>query len=110
MPSGTTTSRMSMTSPPSARGTRRTASAPLLEQLQHLLRRPRDERVGAAEDDRALHQLRVPQEQLDDGLASDVVLGTQAELREALVLAHEVRGRVGDGGQDTLDIRTTDRR
>src|SRR5207237_10109404 len=39
-----------------------------------------------------------------------IILGAQAELGEALVLAHEVRGRVGDGGQDPLDTGAADRR
>ena len=82
-----------------ARGAKRGS----VQQLEHALRRARDHRPFAAEDDGALHELGVSEEELDDGVGGRVVARPEPELREALVLSDEVARRIGDGAEDALE-------
>src|SRR5262249_51553757 len=57
----------------------------------------------------SLHQLRMLEQEFDDGVARRVFVGVQPELGEALVLAHELGGLIGDGVEDALEVGSAQR-
>ena len=65
--------------------------------------------VVTLEHHRTLHQLGVLQQQIDHCFARRVVGLRQAQLGEALVLAHELRRLVGNCVEDALEIGAVER-
>lgn len=80
-----------------------------VQQFQHLLRRARDHRAVPPDHHGALHQLRVLQKEGDHLLTRLVVFLREAELLVVLVLADEVRQRVGQEVQEMLERRAVER-
>ena len=59
--------------------------------------------------DRALHQDRIFEKQVDDRVGSLEILEVQSELLEVLVSTDEFRGRVGEQICDSLERRPVER-
>ena len=70
---------------------------------------PRQDRLPAANDDRTLHQFRVCKQDRDDRLGGRVVGLVEPQFLKAFVLAHQIRGRVGQEPQKPLKIGLTQR-
>ena len=51
----------------------------------------------------------MPEQELDHGLARGVVRSIEPELREVLVLAHQIRGRVGEQIEEALEVGAVQR-
>lgn len=68
----------------------------LVEKLVNGVRRTGDNGPFSANDDRALHEHRVLQEQLDNRITGDIVFGRQSELFKVFVLANKVGWFVGE--------------
>ena len=76
----------------------------VVEQLKQRIRRARDYRAIAADDDRSLHELRVLEKYGHDLIDGRVVVFVQLESLEVLVLPNEVGRRIGKQSKETLEV------
>jgi hypothetical protein len=79
---------------------------PRLEELEHLLGGPGDDRTITSEHDGALHELGMRQQHLDDRLGRLVGARVETELCKSPVVANQRRRWIGDRREDPLQARS----
>lgn len=84
-------------------------SPPLRQHLQHLLRRPGDDRLPACDDNRPLHQDRMLQQEIDDSLTGHIVTGIEPQLLEVFVFPHQICRRGWQHIEHPLECRSVER-
>jgi hypothetical protein len=81
-------------------------NGPLVEEFEDSLRGTSDDSSLASDDHRALHELRMLEQDIDDGIAGNIVVSVQAKRGKMFVFAHKGRRFLGQEVEKACEILT----